>query len=116
LRRDGQTSTTWKGLKMQRQLNTAELEVEIGTLIELHTPSDNPLFGFWRTSHSTRGRVRAAIHVDERFTGDHVIVTDTKEFTDHTIEASGSNLGEALNDLWNRLLESAPSYEIQRGA
>lgn len=101
---------------MQQQLNTAELETEIGDLVEFHKPSDNPFFGFWGTSHYTTGRVGATIHVDERFTGDHVTVTETETNVHHTIDASGSNLGEALNALWNRLLESAPSYEIQRGA
>ena len=101
---------------MQQQLNTADLEIEIGNLIELHKPSSNPIFGFWTTSHHTSGRVGATIHVDERFTGDHVVVTETDETVHHTIDASGLDLCDALNALRNRLLESAPSFGTAKGA
>ena len=101
---------------MQEQLNTADLEIEIGDLIEFHKPSGNPFFGVWTTCHFTSGRVGATVHVDERFTGDNVTVTETEEKVHHTIDAFGLDLREALNVLRDRLLASAPSYEIQRGA
>ena len=108
---------------MPYNLTSDDLEVEIGELIDQYrADSNNPSFGLLTFARSANPvefprNINVVIHVDARFTGKHV-----KAFTSpgglemHVIRTEGSDLFAALLNVRNRFVESAPSFEIAKGA
>ena len=107
--RDGQTSTTWKGSKMQRQLNSDDLLVAIEELCEFHgCPETKPM-----CTPADSGGWLLTLAVTDSFTS----VPNVYRGSARTIIAvRGEVLRGTLEALHGVILAAAPSYEIQRGA
>lgn len=119
LQRDGFTPTTWKGSKMPYNLTSDDLEVEIGELIEQYAElSSHPSFGLVRTFKSRpAAEVEAAIHVDSRFTGEHVeTFAKVSGGVGYVLAVRGVDLFDALRNLRNAFLAAAPSFETAKEA
>lgn len=104
-----------EGIEMHYQLSSDDLGTEISDLIEQYGAGRTGFGVFTIQRLSYDGSWHAALHVDERFTGEHVEVLETTEHTHHIIRARGLDLYEALRLVRTRFLEAAP-VEIAKGA
>jgi len=104
-----------EGIEMHYQLSSDDLGTEIGDLIEQYGAGRTGFGVFTIQRLSYDGSWHAALHVDERFTGEHVEVLETAEHTHYIIRARGLDLYEALRIVRTRFLEAAP-VEIAQGA
>lgn len=101
-----------EGIEMHYQLSSDDLEVEIGELIDQYRgDATEPSFGLLSIyRHASMDLTEAIIHVDARFAGEHVhSFTDSAGDTRGTIRATGSDLCEALRNVRNAFVESAPA-------
>jgi inhibitor of KinA sporulation pathway (predicted exonuclease) len=104
-----------EGIEMHYQLSSDDLGTEIGDLIEQYGAGRTGFGVFTVQRLAYDGSWHAALHVDERFTGEHVEVLETTEHTHRIIRARGLDLYEALRLVRTRFLEAAP-VEIAKGA
>lgn len=103
-----------EGIEMHYQFSSDDLEVEIGELIEQYsegsTVTDGQVFGVFSVQRFTVGGTwSATMHVDDRFTGNHVEMFVGSKGVRFFISASGTDLCEVLRNVRNYFVESAPA-------
>ena len=108
VQRDGQTSTTWKGSKMQHQINSDELLVAIKGLCEFYNcPETAPML-----TSSPSGSWLANLAVTRQFRGKDVFAGPANTL----LFARGATLRQALEGLHDAFIAAAPSFEMLKGA
>lgn len=99
---------------MHTYLSSDDLEVALGDLLDEYAPRHGGSFGLLAISRSMAysrwPRVEVTIHLDGRFTGDHITaLTGSDGRTFHVLTVRGHDLCEALRLAHAALIASAPA-------